>query len=371
MSIRATISLCLGGLFLALGLSSPTPAQRVTQTNLVADSAGVAVNQDIFLIDAFGLARGTGTNWMVSSRGMALGIVYDGAGNAQFIDVNIPPAVAGGLAQPTGVVFNGASSFNVPGSTPPTPAQFLFATADGAIAAYNPTVDPSNAFIAVNKSATSSYTGLTIAEVTPGVFHLYAANFKKGRIEVFDGNFKPVAFESPCPEGESSEGLVPYNIQTLGRNLVITFAARGSNGQVVAGSGLVMIAGVKGNVLKILHDPSLNAPWGVAQAPADFGRLSHLVLIGNSGSGKISAFDPDRGRFVSFVEDSTGAAIVIDGLHALGFGASGAASGDVGIFNQASGPFNALYFTSGPRAGADGLLGNLIPNSSDFVLGEQ
>jgi uncharacterized protein (TIGR03118 family) len=388
MVSRAAIRLCLGGLLLALGISSPAPAQEVTQTNLVSDQGGVANNQDVLLINAFGLARGTGTNWMVTAKGSAQGIVYDGFGNAQSINVNTPSAVAGGQGQPTGVVFNGTNSFNVP--TTSIPAQFLFATADGLIEAYNPGVDAGNAFIAVNNSTTSSYTGLTIAEVTPGVFHLFAANFKKGTIDVFDGNFKPVTGSWLHSESESramskviaeaseaSTGLklAPYNVQTLGKDLVITFAVRNSAGQVVAGNGfgVVVITGVNGHFVNALFGASLNAPYGIAEAPADFGRLSHLLLIGNTGSGKIAAFDTFSGKFVSFVEDSTGAAIVIDGLHGLGFGATGAAAGDSSsiFLNQASGPFNALNFAAGPNAGAHGLLGNLIPNSGDFVLGEQ
>lgn len=282
------------------------------------------------MVDAFGMARGTGTNWMVSAKGMAVGLVEDGFGSTLNIQVAVPSAVAGGLAQPTGVVFNGTNSFIVPGSSPAMPAQFLFATADGAIAAYNPTVSLNQAFIAVNHSATASYTGLTIAEVSPGVFNLYAVNFKTGTIEVFDGQFNPVAFPAEPAESENGVVVVPYNIQTLGQNLIITFAGQGSNGQVVAGDGigLVMIVTPKGKIVKVLHDPSLNAPWGVALAPADFGRLSHLLLIGNHGSGKISAFEPIKGNFVGLVDDPTGAVLVIDGLHALGFGGSGAAPGD-------------------------------------------
>jgi uncharacterized protein (TIGR03118 family) len=357
---------------LAIGLGISVSAQEVTQTNLVSDQAGVASNQDILLINAFGLARGTGTDWMVAANGSAQGIVYDGFGNAQFINVNTPAATTGASGQPTGVVYNGTASFNVPGSS--VPAQFLFATADGLIEAYNPNVDPANAFIAVNNAGKASYTGVTIHEVSPGVFELLAANFKQGRIDVFDGNFKPVTTSMPIQGPRSSTGvmLYPYNVQTVGQDVVVTFAGRGANGKVQTGNGLglVGVINAKGHIVTLLTGPSLNAPWGIAQAPADFGRLSHLLLIGNTGSGTIAAFDPFSGRFLSFVEDSTGAAIVIDGLRALGFGATGAA-GDPSFANQQSGPFNALYFSAGPVGGTHGLLGNVVPLSTDFVLGEQ
>lgn len=378
MTIRAAISFCLGGLFLALVLSSPASAQQVGQTNLGSDQGGIANNQDINLIDAFGLARGTGTDWMIAARGTALSLSYDGAGNNLFSNVTIPPAVstAGAVGLPTGVVFNGTTSFNVPNSA--VPAQFLFATADGAIAAYNPNVDPSNAFLAINNSAKgASYTGLTIAEVRPGVFHLYAANFKKGTIDVFDGNYNPVAFTTPIPQLGFGGNLAPYNIQALGKDLAITFAVRGSNGQVVAGKGfgLVSITNVKGNPLSFLKDSSLNAPYGIAQAPADFGRLSHTLLIANSGNGTIAAFDPFSGKFITLLVDTvSGNTLTIDGLHSLGFGAQFAADFPNNTFQASpvqNGSFNALYFTAGPVGGTHGLFGDLVPPTADFVLGEQ
>jgi uncharacterized protein (TIGR03118 family) len=368
MAFRAAV--CFWGLFVALALGISTPAQEAVQTNLVSDQAGVATNQDILLINAYGLARGTGTDWMVAANGSAQGIVYDGFGNAQFINVNTPAASNGAQGQPTGVVFNGSASFNLPGTQ--MPAQFLFATADGLIEAFNSNVDGANAFVAVNNSASASYTGLTIVEVSPGVFHLLAANFKQGRVDVFDGNFQPLKQTPPITQIPGPFGAIfsPYNVQTVGRDVVVTYAKRGTNGQANATGGLAIIFDVRDHVVSFLNPISLNAPWGIAQAPADFGRLSHAVLIGNNGSGKVSAFDPFSGRFISFVEDSTGNPIVIDGLRALGFGATGAA-GDPSFANQQSGAFNALYFSAGPVGGTHGLLGNLVPLFADFVLGEQ
>jgi len=380
MSLREVIRVCVAGLVLALCLASLVSAQEVTQTNLVSDQAGVASNQDSLLINPFGIARGTGTNWMVSDRGSAFSTSYDGFGNSNFVAVTILPATATGTGQPTGVVFNNTTSFNVPGSS--VPAQFLFATADGTIQAYNPNVNLNQAFIAVNNNSKgASYTGLTIAEVTPGVFHLYAANFKKGTIDVFDGNFNPISFSTPssgqlaAQAAQNAKGTIaPYNIQAVGRDLVVTYAVRGSSGQVITGKslGLVLFLSPTGHIFNFIFRPELNAPYGIALAPADYGRLSHLLLIGNTGSGEISAFDvlAFPARFVTTVLNSTGTPLVIDGLHAFGFGATGAA-GDPNFVNQQSGAFNTLVFTAGPNAGVDGLVGSLTPVSTDFVLGEQ
>ncbi|MDA0166025.1 hypothetical protein OM076_37520, partial [Solirubrobacter ginsenosidimutans] len=41
--------------------------------------------------------------------------------------------------------------------------------------------------------------------------------------------------------------------------------------------------------LRVAQFGHLNAPWGLAQAPAGFGRFSGDLLIGNFGDGRISA----------------------------------------------------------------------------------
>ena len=63
----------------------------------------------------------------------------------------------------------------------------------------------------------------------------------------------------------------------------------------------------------------LDSPWGVALAPANFGPLSNLFLIGNFGDGRINAYDP-TGKFVSTLNGKNGKPIVNPGLWALNFG---------------------------------------------------
>ena len=93
----------------------------------------------------------------------------------------------------------------------------------------------------------------------------------------------------------------------------------------------------------------LNAPWGVALAPANFGPLSNALLVGNfGGAGKIAAFNSVTGRFIDFLRDESGNVHGIDGLWALQFG-NGASLGDS----------NALYFSAGPLNETAGLFGSL------------
>jgi len=91
------------------------------------------------------------------------------------------------------------TGFNVTNGLPPTdpnfksgPSSFIFATEDGTISGWSPTVDATHSIIAVDKSAipTAStgavYKGLAIA---PDQSLLYAANFRAGTVEVYDPTF--------------------------------------------------------------------------------------------------------------------------------------------------------------------------------------
>ena len=61
-------------------------------------------------------------------------------------------------------------------------------------------------------------------------------------------------------------------------------------------------------------------PWGLALAPSDFGQFSNDLLVGNFGSGQISAFDTTRGTFEGVLSDAQGNPLVNKGLWGLTFG---------------------------------------------------
>jgi uncharacterized protein (TIGR03118 family) len=105
-----------------------------------------------------------------------------------------------------------------------------------------------------------------------------------------------------------------------------------------------------GNRVRIFDDAMrLNAPWGLAIAPANFGLLSGKLLVGNfGGAGRICAFDLATGAYVDDLKDAAGQSVKIAGLWGLQFG-NGVSLGDA----------NALYFAAGPEDEADGLFGSL------------
>lgn len=106
----------------------------------------------------------------------------------------------------------------------------------------------------------------------------------------------------------------------------------------------------QGELIRVYEDLGrLNAPWGVAIAPANFGLLSNMLLVSNfGGAGKIAAFNQVTGRFIDYMRDPSGNVIGLDGIWGLMFG-NGASLGDT----------NALYFAAGTEGEAAGLFGSL------------
>ena len=193
----------------------------------------------------------------------------------------------------------------------------------------------------------SSYT------VTPLVTD--ATDFHNGRVDVFNGSFglvmRPGAFVDP---GLPSD-YAPFGIQTIGSRIFVTYAKQeaGSNDeQHGQGLGFVDVYDVHGNLLgRVAQHGQLNAPWGLAWAPASFGRFGGDLLVGNFGDGQINAYEElSNGQFEhrGTLRSSDGGKLAIDGLWALQFGN-----------DHAAGPSSQLFFTAGPNDEADGLFGTI------------
>ena len=192
-------------IFAAVYFPSTGFAQHYTQVNLDANVTGKAEAVDPQLINGWGLARSAGSAWWVSDEATGVATLYNGPGVKQGLVVTIPKSDPNDKTFPTGtptgmIANSNTTDFPV---APGKPAAFIFSTLDGSIAAWNPTVGvaqganpPSrNAVTVARGSAGSGYTGLTSAFID-GNRYLYAANFLKGRIDVFDNGFKPVALKS-------------------------------------------------------------------------------------------------------------------------------------------------------------------------------
>ena len=347
----ATLAVC--------SLSGFASAQHYTQTNLVASFPTGTATPDPNIRNAWGLSRSATSPWWVSNAGSGTATLYGGDGSIKQLVVTIPPPKdQAGPGVPTGTVFNGTTDFEV---APGKPAIFLFVTATGTIVGWNPQVNATNAILLKdNFNKQAEYTGLALSQLN-GKNVLYVANFHSGEVEVYDGKFNRIHLNGDAFEDHSgSDHIAPFNVQTVGSNLFVTFAKQGENGLEARGDGLgfVDVFSPDGRLMRRVERGSwFNAPWGVVVAPGDFGEFSHDILVGNLGSGKIAAFNPVSYQFRGFLRNPDNSVMKIDGLWAISFGN-----------NAQAGSSLSLYFTAGPNEGRDGLYGSITPVPAELNL---
>jgi TIGR03118 family protein len=322
---------------------------------LVADQPGHAAATDPNLVNAWGLAAGPTTPWWVNAADGDVSTLYDGTGA-------VLPLVVGVTGGPTGLVFNGGSNFVVSNGSASGPSLFLFATEGGTIRGWNPNVPPpspsTHSFVVADRSGQgASYKGLAIASTPAGDF-LYATDFHNARVDMFDGSFNVVSTSSTFVDPGLPDGYAPFGIQAVGDTIFVTYGKQDAQaGDEVAGKGrgFVDAFDTDGTFLaRVASRHRLNAPWGLAMAPADFGRFSGDLLVGNFGDGQIHAFhQAANGSYAAagVLRNRHGRVLAIDGLWGIAFG-----NGD------AAGPSNALYFTAGPDEEAHGLFGRITAN---------
>jgi uncharacterized protein (TIGR03118 family) len=344
------------------------------QVNLVGDNSTYnPVRVDPRLINAWGMAFApSGPDW-ISAEGTGLSVIYNTAGSDVRAPVAIPsPGSAGGGGHPTGVVFNSGTGFKLPNGNP---ARFIFDGLDGIISGWN---SGNVALTMVDNSPHSVYTGLAIAADGVDTF-LYAANFSKRRIEVYDNTWTRV-FTKPFRDHDLPHGYSPFNIQNVGGNLYVMYAKVGHDGEEETGHGKGIVDIYKPNgrlIRRFVSADQLNAPWGVTMAPLAFWQdhqwdgdddddddgyghhhkndhhgyhdnhhIKSVILVGNFGDGKINAYDQD-GDFLGRLRQSNGKSIKIEGLWAISFAPATATSIDP----------NWLFFAAGPGDEEHGLFG--------------
>ena len=335
--------------------SSAAFAQHYTRTDLTADTAGLP-NMDPNLVNAWGMSRGTGSPWWISDNGTGLTTLYDATGLAQSLIVTVA-SPNGGTSAPTGTVFN---AFN--GAFEVAAGQrsiFLFATEDGTISGWNPNVNLGSTIIEIDNSKSgASYKGLAIG-MTSGGARIYATNFAAGTVEVYDSKFRRINRNSGFTDEKLPVNYAPFGIQNVGGNIVVTYAKRlpgQEDEQHGPGLGYVNVYDLTGKLLlRLQHNSTMNAPWGIAQAPGDFGAFSHRLIVANFGDGFLHAYNAVSGKHEGQLLDANGAPIWIDGLWAISFGGN----------STSNGMLNELYFTAGPNDESNGLLGKLAPVSTD------
>ena len=323
------------------------------QTKLVSDQPGIAKNTDVNLKNPWGIAFNPNGFVWVANAGTGTSTLYDGNGTpvAALPVVNVPGA-SGGPGNPTGIVFN-ASPTDFNGSP------FIFANESGSIAEWNPAINTLNARAVTAAVPISGeppvYKGLALATTSLGQF-LYATDFHNAKVQVFNNIYTSIDAKATLgcdfTDPKIPTGFAPFGIQNINGDLFVTYAKQDANRQDdVRGKGLGYVNIFNANgclVRRFASRGRLNAPWGLALAPAKFGKHSNQVLIGNFGDGVINAYTLAKGRFKDSLRDRKGKKIVINGLWGLAFGN--------GLNAQ---PTQSMFFTAGTNNEANGLYGKL------------
>lgn len=349
---RAMTMVALGATVAACAVVPDNGAYR--QRNLVADGPAIPSEQkDPNLVNAWGIAFNPyGVVW-VNDNGTGLSTLYDGNGVPQTLVVRVPGPTATVTGTPTGIVFYGGNAFTVSQAGLTGPSRFIFASEDGGISGWAPNVNLTNAIRVVEAGPDNAlYTGLAIGAGGTGG-RLYAADFRNGKVDVFGPTFARVTLPgTPFVDPYLPAGYAPYGLQAINGDIYVTYARQSATpGEADTGRRLGFVSVFDPNgvfVRRLVSRGPLNAPWGLALAPASFGAKANRLLVANHGDGTIHAFDLDSGDWRGQLRHPDGRPISIDGLWGIAFGS--------GVANQ---PTNTLFFTAGPNGGVNGLYGRL------------
>jgi len=247
-------------------------------------------------------------------------------------------------------VYNGTSGFKINGQVTP----FLFCTEDGTISGW---YAGTTAFIAVNNHNSGAvYKGMTLASVNSANY-LYVANFNAATVEVYDSNYVSHSFGSGSfVDSTIPAGFAPFNVQSVGTNrIAVTYAKQDAakhDDVPGPGNGYVDVYDNQGTLqFRVQHVLYLNSPWGVVVAPSTFSGFANDLLVGNFGSGLITAFNGSTGAWIGNMQNTADLPVQIDGLWGLTFGNGGSA-----------GPTGTLFFTAGAFGENHGIFGMITPH---------
>lgn len=320
---------------------------------LVSNGSVPADFTDPNLVNGWGIVFGPTTPVWVSDNGTGKSTLYDGTGKAIPLVVTVP-GVMGQPGNPTGIVFNisttdfAFTTTNASGATVSVVSKFIFSTESGTIAAWG---GGATAVTVVDRSSWGAvYKGLAYGG--NGVGHmLYAADFHNNRVDVFDNAFKPVALAADAfKDPHLPWGYAPFGIQAINGDIYVSYAKQDADAHdeiAGPGAGFVDVFDADGKFIsRVVSREGLNAPWGMALAPASFGEFGGALLVGNFGDGTISAYGPVTGRFLGFLRDQWHHKLKVDGLWGISFGN--------GVLGQKT---NGLYYAAGPHDESGGTYG--------------
>jgi uncharacterized protein (TIGR03118 family) len=338
--------LLAGSGLIADSATAQTKAYR--QSNLASSVPNVAASNAPSLINPWAIAGLPGQPFFIADNGAGLVSVHDAAGvQTRSLGLSVP-AGDRSRATPTGIASDGNNIFG------PADARFQYVvvTQDGTISGYsivNGNI-PIGAVLARDDSATGAvYTALALLHPSCCNPFVAVANFNDGFIHTFTSSFELLAGPGSFHDPNLPAGYAPFGMQVIGSQLFITYALQDAAKRdpvIGAGNGVVDVFDLEGNFSRrFATGGTLNAPWGVTRASANFGPFSSAILISNFGDGTIGAFDPATGNFLGQLKDGDGKTISNPGIRGLAFR-------DDGFVDP-----NTLFFTAGINNGQGGLFG--------------
>jgi uncharacterized protein (TIGR03118 family) len=312
------------------------------QTNLVSNMPGLAEFTDPQLVNPWGISLGpiwisdnqTGFSSIYSPAGVKAGAFPNG--------VSIPNAAKSPFAHatPTGSVLNtdpnkGDFNVTVPGASGPVTARsiFLFDSLDGTISGWNGTGTAAGIGVTVPGAI---FTGLATGTDSNGNNLIYAADWAKGTVDVFNGSFTQVD-KGSFIDRNVPKTFRPFNTQNINGDIWVSYAKFDrATGADTGTGGFVAEFNGDGVLMRTIKSQGwMNSPWGLTMAPSGFGDFGGDLLVGNFGDGTISAFDPHNGHFLGQLSDAAGNPVVNENLWGIRFG------------NPGSSTANTLFFTAG------------------------
>ena len=338
------------------------------QTDLAGYQAGTAHFTDTNL-NGWGMTGMPDGSFCVSNTfSTGLATFYDRSGHvlpqtitvpveaqeSAFLSAALGVDISTAHGHPTGVVYNPTNDFVItnPVTGKSAPATLIFDTIDGTISGWNPAVDRTHAILIRDTWAAGTpaiYTGLEMGQDSHGNNVLYAADFLNNQLQVINGSFATVSTTNCAGLGVSTD---PYSwiwsVQAVNDNLYVTFADLLN--PAGGGGGAVDVFNADGSFQSQVdaNGPGaagrLQNPWGITQAPANFGAYSNDLLVGNvAGAGNINVYNPITDAYLGQLVQPNGAPIAIKGLWDLEFGD--------GVPD--SGKTNQLFFDAGPNHPGD------------------
>jgi uncharacterized protein (TIGR03118 family) len=374
-SIRE-FSVAAAALVFAFGVQATAQTAGSYQvTPILSDGYATAPVVDAGFVDPWGF-NNAGTFWINTA---VTGYSYvNGINGVVKLKAIVPPATGTGPGKPTGIVKNTTTGFILSNNAVPS---FIFGTLDGTISGWNGALGSTlpSPIMVNNSAANAVYTDIALDASANGTV-LLAANFgAAGKVEIYNQSYAPTTLAGTFTDPNVPAGYAPYAIHVISGQVYVTYMLRSTSSSggsspsyaeiLGPNTGFISVFDVNGNFLsRAITGGNLNAPWGMALAPASFGVYGGDLLVGNLGDGLINVYNPTTYAYLGQLTDATGKPVLYSlpgagvansylGLWEIGFGQGNATTNSPSISN--AGDPGILYFAAGLDAEQHGLFGSI------------